>query len=79
MHVNRLVRNSRVSKGVSQLELAEALGYISPQYISNIERNLTGLSVKKYKQVCEVLDIPVEKLIRASVKDYKLNLINKVM
>lgn len=56
------LKNSRKKQDLSQGDLATALGYESPQYISDWERGASSIPMKKLVQVAQVLKISEEEL-----------------
>lgn len=48
-----LIKSARLNAGLSQGKLARKLGYETPQYISNIERGLCSLNLRKAKKLCK--------------------------
>lgn len=68
------LRVCREKKGVTQHELAFILGYSSPQFVSNWERNLAKPPLNKARQIANHLDIPVEKYRKQLINDYKRHL-----
>lgn len=70
MELGVLVKTKRQQKGITQRELSEKLGYSSPQYISNFERGICGLSPKKFKTVSKMLGIPAKQLVEISAQEY---------
>lgn len=63
-HIAKLIRSKRInhSKGYSQSELSNLLGYKNGQFISNVERALCNIPLKMLGKVSEILDIPAEDL-----------------
>lgn len=47
----KYLKTIREKAGVTQGQLAIALGYSTPQFISNVERGVSGIPVKKIKAV----------------------------
>lgn len=76
--IAKLIKDARKKSGLTQAELAKELGYTSPQFISNWTRGLAEPPPKVYKQLGALLDVPVEKLIRAHLEEYKQKLIEKI-
>lgn len=75
-HVARVIKTKREKAKVSQAELAEALGYGSGQFISNIERGLAALPPTAITNTCNMLNIKNMVLIDAMTKDYREKLIS---
>lgn len=75
-NIAKLIRTKRLShaKGYSQSELSNILGYKNGQFISNVERALCNIPLKMLKRVADVLDIPVEDLKLAVMKDTEATL-----
>lgn len=44
--LGKFLRNERLKAGFTQGEIADKLGYSSPQFISNIERGLSVIPLK---------------------------------
>ena len=51
--VNCFLRDARVKAGITQMEAARFLGHSTPQYISNLERELCAPSVEMAIRLCE--------------------------
>lgn len=56
------IRKYREIKGITQEELALALGYKTKGSVNKIEHNVTKLPQNKIKQCADALGIPVAKL-----------------
>lgn len=56
------LRETRITKGVSQTYMAKRLGYKSVSGYANIEMGRTNLSLKKAKQIADILNIDVKEL-----------------
>jgi hypothetical protein len=76
LHVGKLIKDSRLNhpKHYSQSELSHLLGYLNGQFISNIERQICTLPTKMIPKVCTILNIDVEVMKEAFIKDYILEL-----
>jgi transcriptional regulator with XRE-family HTH domain len=68
--VAELIRSYRNLSPYSQTELSILIGYKNGQFISNVERALCSIPLKKLGPVCKVLNIPHEEMKRALVIDY---------
>ncbi|OUR97194.1 hypothetical protein A9Q84_12775 [Halobacteriovorax marinus] len=77
-HIAKLIRTKRINhtKGYSQSELSNLLGYKNGQFISNVERALCNIPLKMLKKVSEVLDIDPSELKEAILKDHDQTLEN---
>jgi transcriptional regulator with XRE-family HTH domain len=59
-----VIRERREELGLSQMDLARALKLKSPQFISNIERGLVNIPLKKIDQFCRVLQLDYKFLLK---------------
>jgi len=59
------LRIYRENKGLTQLQLGEALGGIPRQHISNMEHGHRSISLKMARKLSSLLGAPVEKFIGA--------------
>ncbi len=72
-NVAKLIKEKRMShpKAYSQSELSNLLGYKNGQFISNVERALCSVPLKMLGRVSEVLDISLDEVKLAVMKDYE--------
>ena len=56
------LKEIRLNKGLSQGKLAKKLG-VDPSYISQIERGLGNMSLKKIERLAKALEVTIEQLI----------------
>lgn len=61
------IKNTRLTQGYSQAELATILGYTSPQFISDWERGVSSPPVKKLPELSKVLNVKVDILFNLLV------------
>lgn len=71
-NIAKLIRLKRLnnSKLYSQRELAVLLGFTGGQLISNVERGLCSIPLRKLKAICELLNIREEEIKLALRNDY---------
>lgn len=62
MKIGWMVREYREKQGMTQMELADRLGYDSPQFVSLFERGLSKVPVSTLGSLISILGIP-EKLV----------------
>lgn len=67
---NEIIRQARISRGYTQLDLARWLGYKSPQFVSNCERGVALFPTEAYRVLCRRLGVRIAPLIEANIKDY---------
>lgn len=75
-HVADLVRNARLNhpKRYSQNEVSALLGYKNGQFVSNVERGLCSVPLKKLDKLAITLNISREDLKAAILKDFETTL-----
>lgn len=69
--VAKVLKAARDKANMTQADAAEKLGYISAQFISNVERGVASLPVKKVEKIASIYKIPVRVIIDAKAKDLK--------
>lgn len=76
-----LIREHRLRKGMTQGELATALGYANAlrTNISNVENGSYQFPVAKVFRLCEILDIPIENLMAVFPDSPSYNLLRDVL
>lgn len=77
--VAELIKSQRAKLGLTQQQLAAALGYDNPQFISLIERGESKLPSDIFPKVLSVLAIPEARLKKALVKDYEAEIESSLM
>lgn len=65
----RYLKKHRVAAGMSQQELRAALGYKTPQYVSNWERGVCGPPFEQLGEICHLLKIDRTELFEMLMKD----------
>lgn len=76
--ISKLVKSRRKALGLRQIDLSNKLGFTTMQFISNIERGLASLPPKHFIRASKLLKIDPDKLKRAAVQDFKLELERQV-
>jgi transcriptional regulator with XRE-family HTH domain len=71
-HAGKLVRNTRIERGMTQRALSTQMGWSvkNTQYLSNLERSVSPFPPKYADRMAHVLRIPKNTLISAMVKDF---------
>ncbi len=77
-HMAKLLKKAREEAGLSQWDVADFIGYDSPQFISNIERELSQLPRDKLPLVCEITKRNKKEFFEAYKDDYRDELIEKI-
>ena len=65
----KLFKEARAKAEITQTALAKTLG-IKPQYVSQVERGVQGVPLKKWVTVCKILNLNTEKMARAITNDF---------
>lgn len=73
-HISYLIKTKRLQKLMRQTELSRQLGYPDGQFINNLERGACGLPPKMMGLVSLHLDVPINELAHAMLKDYAATL-----
>lgn len=72
------LRDARESAKLSQSQVAQELGYSSPQFISNWERGLSSPPIPKFKKLCRMyslsLDEAFERLLNVTLEEVERKL-----
>lgn len=61
--MGQYLKLKREAKNLTQAQVAEKLGYGSPQFISNIERGVSRVPVKSLRSFIELYGVPSEEVI----------------
>lgn len=69
--LGQFLRDKRVSAGFTQAEIADRLGYSSPQFISNFERGLCSPPLKNLKSLVRLYRIDANELIHLIIAEQK--------
>lgn len=67
----KMIREYRLVKGWTQAQLAEALGYDNPQFISLIERQQSKVPLQTLGQLVVILGIPEHLIVEDLVQQYE--------
>lgn len=62
MDLARFLKNKRMASGLSQIEVAEKLGYSTSQFVSNWERGVASPPVKTLRRLATMYKIPVKEI-----------------
>lgn len=68
------LKEIRQKAGLTQGELSKALGFTTPQYISNCERGLSVLCARHFKPIAKLCKVKVEVLVKARVEQFEQKL-----
>ena len=71
------LKKLREKAGLTQVQLAQGLGYTSAQFVSNWERGLALMPAGKFRHAARMFGVPVSDLINHEAKQYKNSLIKR--
>jgi len=76
--IGKLIKDARLKKGLSQRDLSKLLGLDSPQFISNIERNIASPPPHFYFVLNKVLGIKEKDFVEGLVDRYRQKCIKEI-
>ena len=62
MQIGERIKCSREDRTLTQEQLAEAID-VSPQYISDLERGVVGISIPTLKRLCTHLEVSSDRIL----------------
>ncbi|MES2797740.1 MAG: helix-turn-helix transcriptional regulator [Bacteroidota bacterium] len=66
MEIGEKIRQARLQKGLSQENVADSL-HISTTAYGDIERNKSEISVTRLLKICQILEVPIEEILKNSI------------
>ena len=67
LSIGEMIREKRIALGLKQEELGYLMGFTNPNtaafYVSQIERNVKPVPLKKLRKVARALQIPLDRFI----------------
>ncbi len=76
--LGKLIREYRVKANLTQLDLANNLGYESTQFVSLFERGLSKIPLNVLGQLIVILGIPEKKVMETLLKAFETNLRSEI-
>lgn len=70
-HLGNYLKNKRIETNLTQRELAQALGDMNSQFVSNWERGLCAPPSHCFQKLIELLKINREQLVQVMLEDSK--------
>jgi len=67
--LGKFLKAQRKAAGVTQRQIAEALGYSSAQFISNWERGISQPPLESLEQLAKLIKVDARKLLRMAVNN----------
>lgn len=74
MTMGSFIRTQRLAKGLSQLQVANHLGYSSSMTVSLIEAGKMKIPVKAIPKICKILGISERAIIQFFIDEFTSNL-----
>ncbi len=74
--LGKLFKSNREKNGITQRQASERLGYSSPQFVSNFERGLCALPLKKIKVLIELYEMDANNVANIII-DFQAKMIRK--
>ncbi len=68
------LKEKRMESGFTQSEVADKLGYSSPQFVSNFERGLCSPPVSNLKTLVKLYKISTDEVVRLIIKEQERDL-----
>jgi transcriptional regulator with XRE-family HTH domain len=78
VELGQLVREHRMEKKMTQLELAQKLGYNSTQFVSLFERGMSKVPINTLGQLIVVLGIPEKKVTQILIGAYRTQVMDEI-
>jgi transcriptional regulator with XRE-family HTH domain len=68
-NLSRYLKQKRQASGLTQREVAQVLGYSSPQFVCNWERGLAKPPVNAIKKICKLYKLELPKVYDMVLQD----------
>lgn len=78
VELGALVRDYRTRQNMTQLELANKLGYESMQFVSLFERGLSKIPLKVIGKLVIILGIPEKKITKSIIDSFANEVIGQI-
>lgn len=66
--LNKFLRDIRTKSGLTQGQVAKALGYSTSQFISNWERGIAEPPIATLRQLASIYSVPVDEMYNVVLK-----------
>ena len=76
--LGNMIRDYRTKAGWTQLELAEKLGYNTPQFVSLFERGLSKIPLETLGRLLVLLKMPEKEVLKIMLSNYEAELKSKL-
>lgn len=68
-------KDIRERAGLTQREVSDALGYSTPQFISNVERGRCRFPVEKLPKIKKLYNLSAEQIVKMFLAEEKVSLL----
>jgi transcriptional regulator with XRE-family HTH domain len=72
VEIGRRIKQLRTDAGITQRDLGEAAGGLSPSYIYTVERGRQNMTLTVFRRIAEALGAPIEDLLSDGEPDGRL-------
>lgn len=72
--LGEFLTQKRKEMKLTQMQVAQAFGWTSPQFVSNIERGTAKLPMDKVKKAIEIYSVPADEFIEIFVQQTRESL-----
>ncbi|HEY8214470.1 MAG TPA: helix-turn-helix domain-containing protein, partial [Methylocystis sp.] len=72
VEIGRRIKQLRTDAGITQRDLGEAAGGLSPSYIYTVERGRQNMTLTVFRRIAEALGAPIEDLLSDGEQDGRL-------
>lgn len=78
LELGNLVREYRLKNNMTQLDLAQKLGYDSTQFVSLFERGVSKIPYQTLGQLIVILGMPEKKVMKSLLSSYEETVREKI-
>lgn len=76
MTEGQIIKAAREAKGYTQAEVSKKLGFTTPQFVSNWERNIAKAPPSAFKKLGKMLGLlTTKKIVEIRVNEYRTELL----
>lgn len=76
--IGQIIRNKREAKKMTQLQLAQALGYDSTQFVSLFDRGMSKVPLNVIGKCAKVLGFNPKSIEKLLLNDFKTNMAEQI-
>lgn len=76
--IAEIIRNRRMQLDMTQMQVAQMLGYESVQFVSMIERGISSCPFQTLGSLSVILNIPKDKFVSLILEEFKDHLLDSI-